>query len=88
MFTNVPAGGFAVGAISAQRALSIEFLPSDDIAGKTIDAKVAMVGAQQATETQHDPDLAWLGATICVCSAAVTCVGAYLLADILFFCFF
>ncbi len=74
-----------MGFISAQRALSTELLLSDGIAGETIDAKGAMLGAQQATETQHDPDLAWLGATICVCSAAVTCGGAYLLIDILFF---
>jgi hypothetical protein len=74
-----------VGFILGQRALSTELLPADGIAWATIDAKAAMVGARQATETRNDPDLAWLGATICICSAAVTCGGAYLLIDILFF---
>jgi hypothetical protein len=73
-----------VGFILAQRALSIELLPSDSIAGETIDAKGAMVGAQQATETQNDHDLVWLGAALCISSAAVTCGGAYLLTDIFF----
>jgi hypothetical protein len=80
----VAAGGFAVSAILAQRALSMELLPSDGIAGETSDAEVAMVGAQQATETQNDPDLR-LGTAICIFSAAITCGGAYLLTDILFF---
>ncbi len=74
-----------MGAILAQRALFIECLPSDGIAGQTIDAKGAMVGAQQATETQYDPDLTWLGTAICISSAAITCGGVYLLTKILFF---
>jgi hypothetical protein len=72
-----------VGAILVQRALSMELLPSNGIAGET--TKGAMVGAQQATETQNDPDLAWLGTAICISSAAITCGGAYLLTDIFFF---
>ena len=74
-----------MSAILAQRALSMELLPSDGIAGETRNANGAIVGAQQATEPQNDPDLAWLGTAICISSAAITCGGAYLLTDILFF---
>jgi hypothetical protein len=74
-----------VGVVLSRRALSIYVLPSHGIAGGVIDVNGARVGGQQATGTQNDPDLAWLGAAICICSAAVTCSGAYLLINILFF---
>jgi hypothetical protein len=66
----------------ANRALPIYILHADGVIRGV--PKSHVVRPDQPTVRPRHRDLTWLGVVLCICSAAVTCGGAYQLIDNLF----